>query len=62
MKISSSCIICNKTKNKNKKHIFRYCLQYFSSKKVLQEHEKGCFKINSKQSVKLRSGSIKFEN
>ena len=26
-------IMCNKTKNKNKKHFFRYCLQCFSSEK-----------------------------
>ena len=31
-------------------------------KKVLQEHKKVCLKINGKQNVKLRSGSIKFEN
>ena len=27
---------------------------------VLQEYKKVCLKINGKQSVKLRSGSIKF--
>ena len=54
--------MCNKTKNKNKKHFCRYCLQCFSSEKVLIEHKKVCLKINGKQSVKLRSGSIKFKN
>ena len=35
-----------------KKHFCRFCLQCFSSKKVLEEHEKVCFKINGKESVK----------
>ena len=54
--------MCNNTKNKNKQQLFRYCLQCFDSEKVLQEYKKVCLKINSKQSVKLRSGSIKFKN
>ena len=54
--------MCNKRKNKNKKHFCRYCLQYFSSEEVLIDHKKVCLKINGKQSVKLRSGSIKFKN
>ena len=28
----------------------------------MAEHKKTCFKINGKQTVKLRSGSIKFKN
>ena len=47
-----------KTKNKNKKHLCRYCLQCFSCEKVFLEHKKACLKINGKQSVKLRSGAI----
>ena len=54
--------MCNKTKIKNKKHLFRYCLQYFSNERVLQEHKETCLKINGKQTVKLRRGSIKFKN
>ena len=53
--------MCNKTKNKNKKHFCRYCLQWFSSAKALQEHKKVFLKINCRQSVKLRIGSIKFK-
>ena len=49
--------MCNKTKNTNKKRFCR-CLQCFSRKKVLEEHQKVCLKINGKQRVKLRSGSI----
>ena len=55
-------VVCNKIKNGNKKHFFRYCLQCFSSEKVLQVHKEICFKINAKRSVKLKSGSIKFKN
>ena len=54
--------MCNNTKTKNKKHFCRYCLQCFGSEKVLREHKETCFKINDKQSAKLKSGSIKFEN
>ena len=42
--------MCNKTKNKNKKHFSNYCLQCFSREKVLQEHKETCLKINGKQS------------
>ena len=52
----------NKTKHKNKKHFWRYRLQCFSSKRVLVEHKETCLKINGKQTVKLRSGAIKFKN
>ena len=43
----------NQTKNKNKKHFSRYCLQCFSSENVLQKHKEICFKISDKQSVKF---------
>ena len=52
----------SKTKNKNEKYFSRYCLQCFSSEKVLQEHKNVCLKINGKQIVKLRNGSIKLKN
>ena len=48
----------NKTKNKNKK----YCLQCFSSEKILIKHKKSCLILNGKQSVKLKSSSISFKN
>ena len=54
--------MCNKTKNKNKKLFCKYCLQYFSSERVLIEHKKTCSEINGKQTIKLRSGSIGFKN
>ena len=34
--------MCNTTKNKNKKHFFNYCLQCFSSEKVLIEYKERC--------------------
>ena len=55
-------LIFNKTKNKNKNHFFRCCLQCFSSENILSEHKGNCLVINSKQIVKLRKGSISFKN
>ena len=43
--------MCNKTKNKNKKHFCKCCLQCFSSEKILIEHKENCLIINGKQSV-----------
>ena len=54
--------LCAIRQKKNKKHFCRYCLQRFSSEKVFEEHKKVRLKINGKQSVKLRSGLIKFKN
>ena len=55
--------VFNKTKHKNEKKYFcRYCLQYFRSEKVLQEHKEISSEINDKQSVKLERGSIKSKN
>ena len=52
----------NKTKCKSKKHFCRYCLQCFSSERVLREHKEICLEINGTQSVKLESGAMKFKN
>ena len=46
--------LCAIRKNRNKESFCRYCLQYFSSKKVLVEHKKNCLKVNCKQSIKSR--------
>ena len=54
--------IYNKTKCKNKKYFCKYCLQCFSSESVLVEHKETYLKTNGKQTVKLRSGSIKSKN
>ena len=45
--------LCNKTKNKNKKHFCKCCFLCFSSEKVLIERKENCLIINGKQSVKL---------
>ena len=52
----------NKSKNKNKKHFCRYCLQCFSSENILTEHKENCLIINGKQCVKLSEGFISFKN
>ena len=46
-----------------RKHYCHYCLQAFSTEEVLKDHVKYCFKINSKQKIKmLETGeSIKFK-
>ena len=49
---------CHKTKNKNKKHFCKFCLQYFFNERVLVEHKEVCLKITGKQSI---NGSIKFK-
>ena len=49
----------NKTKCKSKKHFCKYCLQSFSSERVVVEYKETCLNIKT---VKLRSGLIKFKN
>ena len=51
-----------KTKNKNKKHFCKSCLQCFSSKHVLTEHKEVCLSINCVQSVRLEKGTTEFKN
>ena len=50
--------VFHKTKNKNKKHFQKSCLQCFSSKNVLKEHKKVCLSINGAQSVILEKETI----
>ena len=52
----------HKTKNKSKKYSCKSCLQCFSSKNVLTEHEEIFLSINGAQSVKLEKGTIEFKN
>ena len=54
--------IFHKTKNKNIKYFYKSCSQCFSSKNVLTEHKKVCFKINGTSSVKLGKGTVEFKN
>ena len=50
-----------KTKNKNKKWLWKSCLQCFSSENVLTEHKEDYLRINGKQSVRLEKGTIAFK-
>ena len=50
-----------KTKNKNKKYFCQNCLQCFSSKNVLTEHEKILLSINGAQSARFEKETIEFE-
>ena len=52
----------HKTKNKNKTHFCKSCLQCFSSKNVLKNHKEDCLSINGLQSVRLEKGTIEFKN
>ena len=54
--------IFNNTKHKNKKHFCRYCLQGYSSERVLVDHKETYLEINGKQAVKLKRGKTKFRN
>ena len=48
----------HKTKNKNKKYFYKSCLQCFSSKNVLTEHNKVYLSINGAQSVRLEEEQL----
>ena len=50
----------HKTKNKNKKHFCKSCLQCFSSKNILTEHKEVCLRINDAQFLRFEKGTIEF--
>ena len=52
----------HKTTNKIKKYFIKSCLQCFSRKNVLTEHNEVCLSINGAQSVRLEKGTIEFKN
>ena len=54
----------NHTLHRIKKHFCRYCLQAFSTEKLLKYHIKHCFKINGKQKIKMpkKGEYVKFKN
>ena len=43
----------NQTKHKNKKHFCMYCLQCFSSKRILANHVNNCLTINGNQAINM---------
>ena len=51
-------LMFNKSKNKNKKHFYRYYLQCFSIENILTEHKENCLIINGKQCVNLSEESL----
>ena len=55
----------NQTKHKERKHFCMYCLQCFSSERVLTDHKKNCIQVNGTQAIKMptKDNSIlKFNN
>ena len=43
----------NQTKHKNKKHFCMYCLQCFSSERILANHVNNCLLINGNQAINM---------
>ena len=43
----------NQSKHKNKKHFCMYCLQCFSSERILASHVNNCLTINGKQAINM---------
>ena len=54
--------MCNKTKIKIKNIFASVVYHVLVVKKILIKHKENCLIINGKQTVKLKSGSIKFKN
>ena len=55
----------NQTKHKNKKHFCMYCLQCFSSERILANHVNNCLTINGAQAINMpKQGEtiLKFNN
>ena len=55
----------NQTKHKERKHFCMYCLQCFSSERVLNNHKDNCIQVNGTQAVKMPdedNNILKFNN
>ena len=55
----------NQTKHKNKRHFCMYCLQRFSSERILTNHVNNCLTINGNQAINMpKKGEniLKFNN
>ena len=55
----------NKTKHKESKHFCMFCLQCFSSEKVLNNHKDNCIALNGTQAVKMPekgNNTLKYNN
>ena len=58
-------LMFNKTKHEHRKHFCMYCLQCFSSERVLNDHRDNCIQVNGAQAVKMLSKDnniLKFNN
>ena len=58
-------LMYNQTKHETRKHFCMYCLQCFSSERVLNNHKENCIQLNGTQAVKMptKDNSIlKFNN
>ena len=55
----------NQTKHEHRKHFCMYCLQCFSSERVLTNHKENCIQVNGKQAIKMpdkHNNILKFNN
>ena len=55
----------NQTKHKERKHFCMYCLQCFSSERILNNHVENCIQLNGTQAVEMptkNNNILKFEN
>ena len=55
----------NQTKHKERKHFCMYCLQCFSSERVLTDHKENCIQVNGTQAIKMPTKNdniLKFNN
>ena len=55
----------NQTKHKESKHFCMYCLQCFSSERVLNNHRDNCIQLNGEQAIKMpdkNNNALKFNN
>ncbi|XP_068728071.1 uncharacterized protein [Montipora capricornis] len=58
-------LLYNQKKHKERKHFCMYCLQCFSSERVLTNHKENCIQVNGKQAIKMPTKNdniLKFNN
>jgi len=58
-------LMYNQTKHKERKHFCMYCLQCFSSERILIKHKDNCIQVNGEQAVKMPdkdNNILKFNN
>ena len=60
-----NAFMCNQSKHKERKHFCMYCLQCFSSERILANHVNNCLTINGAQAINMpKQGEniLKFNN